>query len=563
MSRLSRSQLQGRLAALHQASLEIVQDISLESLLERIAVIACEQVGARFAALGVLNDNGQIEQFIPVGMSQEEVARMDHSPSGLGLIGALMSSTKAIRLDDIRSDPRFSGFPQFHPEMHTFLGVPILLGTRQFGSIYLTDKKDGAVFNDEDQQVIETLAAYAAIAISNARFYRQLTKRDRLLTERNENLALLNQLASTLVSSPDIDQILDKALTHVMDYLRFEVGEFYVAQEDSTILRLVLHRGSEVHTLWRSSQYSIGEGVVGMTAQQNIARVINLDEREYEDLSDEVLDSDFHHVACFPLSGRRGAVGVLSVGSTQVKSLDEPAMVFLSAISLWVGMTIENVRLNIQQRRLAILEERERIGMDLHDGIIQSIYAVGLILEHARLLLAENPQAAEKRIENAIHDLNNTIRDIRTYILDLRPRQFSNENLMEGVQRLVSEFRANTLIDVVLQGPPDGFKQLPEVQAKALFHICQESLANIAKHSRARHIEVTVWATSERALLEISDNGRGFDTGDVRMTLGHGLSNMVTRARGVDGDVDISSEPGMGTTILAWVPLEYRPPEGK
>jgi signal transduction histidine kinase len=216
-------------------------------------------------------------------------------------------------------------------------------------------------------------------------------------------------------------------------------------------------------------------------------------------------------------------------------------------------MAIENLRLNIQQRRLAVLEERERIGMDLHDGIIQDIYAVGLTLEHARLLLNDNPQAARQRIEQAMSDLNSTIRDIRAYILDLRPRKLHEENLVEGLHRLIAEFRANSLIEVNLLSPAQEL-HLPQAQALALFHIAQEALANVGKHAHARHVNVSLWATSDRVLLEIKDDGRGFDQSNTRFTLGHGLANIQTRASNAGGDLEVTSEPDAGTTILVWVP---------
>jgi signal transduction histidine kinase len=245
----------------------------------------------------------------------------------------------------------------------------------------------------------------------------------------------------------------------------------------------------------------------------------------------------------------------MCVVTRQSRMLNELEIQFLTALSAWIGTAVENVFLNLQGRRLAVLEERERIGMDLHDGIIQSIYAVGLTLEHARLLLSEDKQQAKKRIEQAITDLNATIRDIRAYILDLRPRQLHEENLVDGLQRLVAEFRANTNIEATLKGPADGLSNtLPVLHAVALFHICQEALANVAKHSHAKHVEIYLWTTAERALLEIRDDGRGYDQSKATTSIGHGLSNMHTRARNVGGDVEITSEPGEGTTILAWVP---------
>ncbi|MEW6181464.1 MAG: GAF domain-containing sensor histidine kinase [Chloroflexota bacterium] len=552
---LTREQLEERLLALHQASLQLVQEISLETLLERIAAVACEQAGARYAAVGVIGPDGELQSFIPVGMSEEELARMAHPPRGLGLIGALMHSQHPIRVADISADPRSVGFPPNHPRMTSFLGVPIRHAGRHIGQIYLTDKIDAPEFTADDQLLIEMLAAYAAVAITNARMYRELIQRDRILTRRNENLALLNELASTLATSTDIDQILDKALTQVLDYLQIEVGEVYLRVENSRMLKKVLHRGHQAKSLFNKDQYPLNEGVIGRVAKTNQPQLISLSDTDTADLHPDVLLGEFHQIACLPINGRQGVLGVLCVASCHPRPLDEMEVQFLATIGSWVGTAIENVRLNLQGRRLAVLEERERIGMDLHDGIIQSIYAVGLTLEHARLLVKEDPQGMLQRIEQAISDLNSTIRDIRAYILDLRPRQLRNENLMQGIRRLIQEFRANTLLTVNLQGSDEEMAVLGEAQAVALFHICQEALANIAKHARARTVNITLWLSADRALMEISDDGRGFDPEKMQMTIGHGLSNMHTRARNAGGDVEITSEPGNGTTILAWVPI--------
>lgn len=557
---LTREQLEERLAALHRASLELVKNISLETLLERIATLACEQVTAQYAAVGVLDDEGKLEKFIPIGVSTKPGSKPAHPPVGRGLIGALMNATEPIRIASVLKDPRSHGYPSNHPEMTSFLGVPIRLGDKQLGQIYLTNKLTGDEFTQDDQQVIETLASYAAVAISNARFYTQVTERDQALTRRNENLALVNELASSLASSDNVEEVLDKVLTQVMDYLRLDVGEVFLRQEDSKVFQLALHRGDSVLKLWARESFQIGEGLVGKTAESGQLNQVDLQSlrnpaagKNGYSLNEAVFDGQLHQLVCLPLAGRRGVLGVLCVGLCEPDPLDELEMQFLSSISAWVGMAIENLRLNVQQRRLAVLEERERIGMDLHDGIIQDIYAVGLTLEHARLLISDNPSASKQRIEQAVNDLNSTIRDIRAYILDLRPRKLHEENLIDGLHRLIAEFRANTLMDVSLQGPAEEL-HLPLPQAVALFHICQEALANIGKHSRARHVSVSLWATNDRALLEISDDGRGFDVSATRLTLGHGLSNMETRASNAGGELEISSEPGQGTTVLAWVP---------
>jgi len=380
---LTREQLQERLIALHNASLELVKDVSLDHLLERIAKVACEQADARYAALGVLDEDGKLVKFISVGMTDDEIKLIAHPPVGKGLIGELMDTEIPLRVPVIREHPRSSGFPAYHPNMVSFLGVPIRAANHQLGQIYLTEKIGASEFTADDEKIIQMLAAYAAAAIQNARLH--------------EN-------------------------TH----------------------------------------------------------------------------------------------------------------------------------------RLAVLEERERIGMDLHDGIIQAIYGVGLSLESALHSFEDDPQDAKTRVQRSIESLNQTIRDLRGYILDLRPRQMGNEGLMSGLNRLITEFRANTLANVQLAGTENELKDLPQSHSIVLFHIGQEALANVAKHARAKQVDISLWSTDERVLMEIHDNGKGFEMEKMNASIGHGLANIQTRVRAVGGDVDISSVVDEGTTVLAWVPRHAR-----
>ncbi len=551
---LTRQQLEERLIALHQASLQLVEDISLETLLERIATVACEQAQARYAALGVLGEDGQLKQFISVGMTDDEIRRIPHPPKGLGMIRALMNTTDSIRLAEIQADPRSVGFPRNHPQMRSFLGVPIRLGEDQYGQIYLTEKLGYPEFTTDDERIIQMLAAYAAVAIHNASMYDDLRERDQALTRRNQDLALLNSIAEALTSSLKLDEILQKTLSLVMDYMEVESGEIFLLDEDKHALRLVLHRGQAAEAFWTRNRFDVGEGLVGLVAQNEEPIVSHDLANDMRYLRDAVVKAGFRQMACFPLTSSGHLVGVLSAVTRSANPLDEHDIQVITAIGSWSGLAIENARLHNDARRLAVLEERDRIGMDLHDGIIQSIYGVGLVLEHARLLATEDPLKSQERIQQAIDSLNHTIRDIRSYILDLRPRQFGNENLLDALKRLAVEFRANTLAEATLGGDPDEIKDISQAQSLVLFHICQEALANAAKHAHAKKVDIRVWATPERFLLEVRDNGRGFDMHKMSMTLGHGLSNMHTRAQHVGGDVEICSVVDEGTAILAWVP---------
>jgi nitrate/nitrite-specific signal transduction histidine kinase len=368
-------------------------------------------------------------------------------------------------------------------------------------------------------------------------------------------MTLIDKLASILATSTDIDKIVARGLAQLMGYLHLDIGEIFLRQNDSKNVTLAFHQGGDGKHLWKRNQFVVGEGVVGKVFKSNAPVVFDITKDDVADLDPQVCKAGVNHLVVVPLAGRNGVIGAMCVASCHPQPLDDLEVQFLQAIGSWMAMAIENVYLNTQGRRLAVLEERERIGMDLHDGIIQSIYAVGLTLEHAHLLINENPEQASKRIAQSIQDLNSTIRDIRAYILDLRPRQLHNEDLMSGLNRLVVEFKANTLLEVTLQGPAEDISFLPKNQAVALFHICQEALANIAKHAHARRVDVVVWTTDDRMLLEVRDDGAGFDPEKTKTSIGHGLSNMETRVTNVGGEVDITSEPGKGTTILAWIPL--------
>lgn len=556
---LTREQLQERLIALHQASLELVKDISLETLLERIAMVACEQADARYAALGVLDTHGKLEKFISVGMTAREIKRIAHPPKGDGLIGALMNAREPLRVPVIKEHPRSVGFPANHPPMRSFLGVPIRTADRQLGQIYLTDKKDAPEFTPDDEKIIQMLAAYAATAVTNARLYEQMRERDIALTRRNVDMSLLNGIASTLTSSLELDEILNKTLGLVMNYMRVEAGEIFLLEEDGKSLRMVLHRGQAAEAFWTRNVFKVGDGYIGIVAQTRKPVISNDLASDVRFLREAVVKAGFHQIACIPMLSGENLMGVMSVATTGREPIDDQNVEMMAAVGNWAGLAIENARLHADARRLAILEERERIGMDLHDGIIQSIYGVGLSLESAFHSVDDDPNDTKQRVQHAINGLNQAIRDLRSYILDLRPRQLGSDGLVSGVKRLLAEYRANTFADVNFTEPESDLKDMPQGHVLTLFHICQEALANSAKHSKAKKVQVALWATDERVLLEVHDNGKGFDIETMNANIGHGIANMRTRARSIGGDVDISSAPNEGTTILAWIPRETHP----
>jgi len=551
---LTREQLQERLFALHRASLELVQDISLETLLERIASTACEQAGARYAALGVFDDKGNLAKFISVGMTHESIKRIDHPPFGRGLLGELMNTKDPLRVPVIQDHPKSVGFPAHHPKMASFLGVPIRSADGQVGQIYLTEKLDADEFSSDDEMIIQMLATYAATAITNARLIEEMRAHDIELTHRTQDMSLLNDIASTLTSSLELDEILNKTLGHVMTYMKVEAGEIFLLEEDKTTLRMMLHRGQAAEAFWTRNVFHIGEGYPGIVAQTGRPLISKNLAEDPNFMRDAIVKVGFHQILSIPLVSGEQVMGVMSFATRSKATFEDRSVQMLTAVGAWAGISIENARLHVNTRRFAVLEERDRIGMDLHDGIIQSIYGVGLGLEGTKHLVEEDPHKAKQKIDHAIDGLNQAIRDLRAYILDLRPRQLGNDGLINGIKRLIAEYRANTFSEVNFMHPDSDLKELTQIQSLALFHICQEALANAAKHAKAKNVQISLWTTEDRTLMEIHDDGKGFVSDQMSTFIGHGLANMQTRTRSSGGDIDITSVSGEGTTVFVWVP---------
>ncbi|NPV66504.1 MAG: GAF domain-containing protein [Anaerolineae bacterium] len=300
-----------------------------------------------------------------------------------------------------------------------------------------------------------------------------------------------------------------------------------------------------------------GKGLLGYILQtQETIRLDNLHESPYSVgfIENHPWMVNFLGV---PIVARGEVLGSLYLCDKQDGTLftagDE---VLIETLASYAAVAIENARLYQQVRRLAVLEERERIGMDLHDGIIQSIYAVGLTLEHSALLLEDDPEAASHRLRYAIDALNQTIRDIRNYIMDLRPQRMKVHDLGESLRQLVHEFRANTLVEIKLKVEPGIEEVLDEGTSTALFHIAQEALANAAKHAAASELKVIVERLERDVRLQVCDDGVGFDPDQIDRLLGHGLANMTLRAQAVGGQLEVESRPMQGTTVRALFPFK-------
>ncbi len=540
--------------ALHRATLSLYSDLSLDGVLQRITEAARQLSAATYAALGIPDGHGSLEKFIPVGMSEAEIQRIDHHPVGAGLIGEMLRSGQSIRLQELSQHPSSAGFPPGHPPMRSFLGVPISAYGRAIGQLYLTEKQGAASFTEEDQRLIEMLAAHAAAAIENARLYRQVLESEKELTQRNEELELFNTLATAVSSALELDDLLESMMPQVMELFGAEAGEVFLREDGTSAYRLALLKGESVRPFWELDHFHLGEGFVGGVALAGKpAWTDNLSD-EPRFLSSAMTRSGFESLVGVPLTARGQVVGVLDMAFRSQRRITSREAGLLEVVGAGVGIAVDNARLYRDARRLAVLEERERIGMDLHDGIIQSIFAVGLNLESSRLLFDDSVEKGKELIAQAIDALNATIRDIRNYILDLQPSRIPTGDLAKALARLVREFRANTLVETDLQLEAAALVRLTPESSTSLFLIAQEALANVAKHAHSSRAWVSLRMIGGEVCLQIIDNGGGFEVEHAQRVLGHGMSNMAARVRQIDGTFEVVSEPGEGTTLTVRLP---------
>lgn len=541
------------LREINRAALAIASNLSLEATLHQIVHSAREITGARYVALGEFNSAGQIETFITSGISEQEAARMDHEPEGLGLLGALMEEQRPIRIANIEADPRSIGFPEHHPPMTTFLGVPIMLGSSVLGNLYLTDKEGGLEFTEEDESLILLLSNHAAVAIENSHLYEASQERARELKARNRELSAVNTVARVTNEYLELGDMLEASVREILELTGMEAGEIFLLEPGSDTLTLLNHYGIEAGSFHTRTSFGVGEGFPGRVAQDGRAIATTDLSSDGSFMRPKVIEAGFQAYACFPIQFKGNVIGTLCLASKHPRAFDPRDLHLLEAIGRQLGVGIENANLYQELERLAILEERSRIGMDLHDGVIQSIYAVGLTLETIRLLFRDSPRQAEKLLDDAVEGLNAAIRDIRNFILDLRPRHFEG-HLGEGLNRLVREFQANTMIGVQLDVPPKLVDSIPGEYGRAIFLTAQEALANIARHAKASNVSLAVDRKDGRVILTVRDDGRGFDPEQKSLAVGHGLANMKARADELNGQFEIESQPGQGTTVRLTLP---------
>ena len=543
---LDASHEQARWELLLEAVVSMGSGLSLDGLLERIVRTASSLVGARYAALGVLDlgSERRLRTFVHHGMEEHEVLDIGELPAGHGLLGLLIDRPEPVRLSDIAAHPASYGFPAGHPPMHSFLGVPVRTRDNIFGNLYLTEKAGGADFTEDDERIVGALAAAAGVAIENAHLYADVRRRGRWLEATAEITALLLDPMDT-----------EQALQVVADRAR------EVADADAV---WILSGDQDAQAVDEQLQVQV---VSGQSVDLEALRRLPIDRfvaRDVVDRAVPVLLADLSEdprvrpvlevpgwpvigPAMFvPFSATSGFSGVLAIGwlrgrEARQRELD-PALpasfVEQAALSLKVSQSYED------RRRLAVFADRDRIGRDLHDLVIQRLFAVGLSVQGA----SRQADSAELRgrLEAAVDDLDGTIKDIRTTIFALGASENSGDVRVE-VGRLVR--RAATTLkfrpQLSFEGPVGS---LVHGEAAAdLLAVLTEALSNAARHAQPTQVEVRV-AAGASIVLEVRDNGTGIAPGIEES----GLRNMRQRAERRGGSCEIGPGPDGVGTVVRW-----------
>jgi signal transduction histidine kinase len=538
---------QRRLRLLLDAVVSLAADLSLDSVLDRIVRTASELAGARYAALGVLGFGAdrRLQAFVTFGLTDAQRASIGDLPRGHGILGHIIDRPEPLRLHDLSSHPASYGFPPEHPPMSSFLGVPIRIREKVFGNLYLTEKADGGDFTEQDETIVVALAAAAGVVIENARLYAETAKRERWLAASAEiNALLLGQadrhaaLAAVADRAREISgaDYASVSLRRSEDEIEVEVVSGVPMEEDAA--RVLPITGSVA-------------GMVVVSGEPVVIEDLGEDPRALRTALGELSES-VGPMVLVPLRTADGVAGVLGLAWRRENAFrfHELDVELPQRFAEQAALALEVARARLDQEKLSLLEDRDRIGRDLHDLVIQRLFAVGLTLQNTTRMV-ELPQAHE-RIARAVDDIDATIKDIRHSIFALSSPEQS-EDLRAAVGRVVDR-AAETLPKppgVRVNGPLNSATDKPT--AANLLAVLGEALSNVSRHGNAHEVDVLI-DVGELVTLTVSDDGQGLpdDLGRVG-----GLKNMRDRAEQLGGSFAISSSPS-GTTVRWAVPPRQR-----
>ena len=528
-----------RLEQLLEVGRSIVSELDLETLLSRVLDAARDLTGAKYAALGIMNaDKTGLERFLNSGIDSETRHQIGPLPRGRGVLGELIRSPHPLRLPDVGAHPRSYGFPPNHPEMRSFLGTPVLVRGDAWGNLYLTEKNGGAEFDETDEQLVVVLAAWAGVAIENARLYEGLDVRAGELEKALRGLEASSDIARTVSSGIELDGLLE---------LIAKRGRGVVGAQRSMLL---LSDGSELEIV----------AAAGDQPEDLIGRHASDADTWLNDLQAEVPDLRGLPtlVSSLELRGRpRGLLVAMGSREGEFNTDDENVFNAFAASAASTIVTVQAVEAEKLQLSIEASErERRRWARELHDETLQELGALRVLLEAAGRKEESQSSAEERRL--AIEHVDRGIRNLQGLITELRPAALDDLGVGAAIEALVRQssdrFDIEIDVDIDLAGEGDmGPARLPPDIEATIYRLVQEATNNAIKHAEPRRISVTVSRGDATVEVTVADDGKGFDPDRAERSFG--LIGMQERVALSGGNLEIDSVPGRGTEVRAALAL--------
>nr|WP_030677347.1 GAF domain-containing protein [Streptomyces sp. NRRL B-1347] len=523
--------------------------LELPQVLRDIVEAAVTLTDAEYGALGVIGDGRRLSQFLPVGMADELAARIGQVPCGRGILGELIRNPTPLRLTDLGRHPASFGFPEHHPPMRTFLGVPIRVRDEVFGNLYLTEKRGGAGFDADDEAVLTTLANAAGVAIDNARLYHESRRRERWL----EALSEITRSLFAGTASREVLRLIARRASEVADADLAAV--LLPAPAGGDLLTVEVAHGPGAEHM-EGVTLPAGESLAGLAARNGEA--VATADAERDPRAYPLGAAAYGPTIVVPLPQGTAACGALRLSRRSGRpAFDDTEVPLVSRFADQAAIALELARHRTESEELAVLKERDRIARDLHDLAIQRIFATGMTLQSATRMV-EHPDAAE-RVARAVRDLDITVEIIRSTIFELRSA--GDDRGGPGLRRRLPDtarLAAQSLgfsPSLRIEGPVDSV--VPADVAEHVLAVAAEALSNVARHARAHHADVVlaVPAAGDSVVLTVTDDGVGIPAQTDPPRRSGGLANLRSRAEQYAGTLAVESPATGGTRIVWRVPL--------
>jgi two-component system, NarL family, sensor histidine kinase DevS len=544
-----------RLARLIEAGRGLLSELDLETVLDRLLQTAADLTGARYVALGVLDEGRrELARFLTRGIDEESHRAIGDLPRGRGLLGVLIEDPRPLRLEDVGDHPRSYGFPPGHPPMRSFLGVPILIRGEAWGNLYLTEKADGEPFAPEDEEAVVVLADWAAIAIENAGLYRDVAARREELERAVRGLQATAAIARAVGGETELERILELVVKR---------GRALIEAHDVLIM---LREGDELVIAAGAGHVHVDDAarlpLAGSTAGQVVAegrpRRIADAARELLIPPDRLGLDDASTALLVPLLYRGQSLGVLAAfdrleGDGSFTRDDEQLLEAFAAQAATAVATAKSVEADRRRRSLAATEaERHRWARELHDETLQALGGMKVLLSGAIRL--DDPEAMRAAMREATKQLTGDIESLRALIAELRPPALDQLGLAPALTSLAQRTGAGNDVEVRADVElPDDRRLGPELET-TVYRVVQESLTNVVKHAGASAIDIAVRCADDAVEVSVADDGAGFDT-QATAGNGFGLAGMRERVELAGGELSVGPGAEAGTVIRARLPL--------